>query len=405
MNPPKRPPWRIDVWTTPRDDDDVNDECRNNNASRTTTAQQKRRRRPKNVSFGGEEEEEEEEDQEETLKLKQIPFLCALEKRNVEFNAAHATQECLRHFGLPVVLRDRKRILRRNKEDPAKKKTSSNGEQQSSTTALLTLSEIRGNVKWGWAREATKSGVKEAKRGRFMIALKAFDRAIELDPKHVDAYVARGAVLAKNTDSEKMTVSRRVECLEEARRDFKLALELEEGNEDAKKYLEKVEEELLELRRKAKQTSSVVVVAAMPANKKKISATTRVSSGGGSGVLPADRARLEQREKNKDRIEFTNKSINTGNASGAQKNALEEDKEMTEFLEAEIEAEMVRKEKEKHRKEKKKRKRKKKEKKSKHRKKKSRKKSSSSSGGGGSSSSSSSSISSSSSSSSTSSSS
>ena len=91
---------------------------------------------------------------------------------------------------------DRKRILRRNKEDPAKKKTSSNGEQQSSTTALLTLSEIRGNVKWG-GREATKSGVKEAKRGRFMIALKAFDRAIELDPKHVDAYVARGAVLAK----------------------------------------------------------------------------------------------------------------------------------------------------------------------------------------------------------------
>ena len=67
-----------------------------------------------------------------------------------------------------------------------------------------------------------------------MIALKAFDRAIELDPKHVDAHVARGAVLAKNTDSEKMTVSRRVECLEEARRDFKLALELEEGNEDAK---------------------------------------------------------------------------------------------------------------------------------------------------------------------------
>ena len=63
-------------------------------------------------------------------------------------------------------------------------------------------------------------------------------------------------------------------------------------------------------------------------------------------MLPADRARLEQREKNKDRIEFTNKSINTGNASGAQKNALEEDKEMTEFLEAEIEAEMVRKEKE-----------------------------------------------------------
>ena len=395
MNPPKRPPWRIDVWT-PRDDD--SDESRNPSrttttsssppaGSRPTTAQQKRR--PKNVSFGEEEEEEEEEERLKEAK-NQIPFLCALEKWNLEFNAAHATKECLRHFGLPVVLRDRKRILRRNK-DPAKK-TSGSGEQQSSTTAL-TLSEIRGNVKWGWAREATKSGVKEAKRGRFMIALKAFDRAIELDPKHVDAHVARGAVLAKNTDSEKMTVSRRVECLEEARRDFKLALELEEGNEDAKKYLEKVEEELLELRRKAKQTSSVVVVAAMPANKKKISAMTRVSSGGGSGVLPADRARLEQREKNKDRIEFTNKSINTGYASGAQKNALEEDKEMTEFLEAEIEAEMVRKEKEKHRKEKKKRKRKKKEKKSKHRKKKSRKKSSSSSGGGGSSSSSSSSIS------------
>ena len=92
-----------------------------------------------------------------------------------------------------------------------------------------------------------------------------------------------------------MTVSRRVECLEEARRDFKLALELEEGNEDAKKYLEKVEEELLELRRKAKQTSSVVVVAAMPANRENFG--DREFRWGGSGVLPADRARLEQREE------------------------------------------------------------------------------------------------------------
>ena len=308
---------------------------------------------------------------------RRIPFLTALETKNLEFNAQHATRECLRHFGLPVVLKDRKRLKQRNSNSTTTNITNRNEKKSGKNTTELTLSEIRGNVKWGWAREATKTGVKEAKRGHFMIALKAFDRAIELDSKHVDAYVARGAVLAKNTDSEKMTVSRRVECLEEARRDFRLALEMEEGHEDAKKYLEKVEEELLELREKLEKQRVPVVVA----TKRKISAATRISS---SGVLPADRARLEQREKDEDRIEITNNGINkNGNGNGiltnTQKNALEEDKEMTEFLEAEIEAEMARKEKEKHRKEKKKRKRKKKEKKSKHKKKKSRKKSSSSS--------------------------
>ena len=311
-------------------------------------------------------------------KTRRIPFLTALETKNLEFNAQHATRECLRHFGLPVVLKDRKRLKRRNSNSATTNITNRNEKKSGKNTTELTLSEIRGNVKWGWAREATKTGVKEAKRGHFMIALKAFDRAIELDSKHVDAYVARGAVLAKNTDSEKMTVSRRVECLEEARRDFRLALEMEEGHEDAKKYLEKVEEELLELREKLEKQRVPVVVA----TKRKISAATRISSSG--GVLPADRARLEQREKDEDRIEITNNGINkNGNGNGiltnTQKNALEEDKEMTEFLEAEIEAEMARKEKEKHRKEKKKRKRKKKEKKSKHKKKKSRKKSSSSS--------------------------
>ena len=308
-------------------------------------------------------------------KTRRIPFLTALETKNLEFNAQHATRECLRHFGLPVVLKDRKRLKRRNSNSTTTNITNRNEKKSGKNTTELTLSEIRGNVKWGWAREATKTGVKEAKRGHFMIALKAFDRAIELDSKHVDAYVARGAVLAKNTDSEKMTVSRRVECLEEARRDFRLALEMEEGHEDAKKYLEKVEEELLELREKLEKQRVPVVVA----TKRKISAATRISSSG--GVLPADRARLEQREKDEDRIEITNNGINkNGNGNGiltnTQKNALEEDKEMTEFLEAEIEAEMARKEKEKHRKEKKKRKRKKKEKKSKHKKKKSRKKSS-----------------------------
>ena len=314
----------------------------------------------------------------EEKKTRRIPFLTALETKNLEFNAQHATRECLRHFGLPVVLKDRKRMKRRNSNSITTNTTNRNEKKSGKNTTELTLSEIRGNVKWGWAREATKTGVKEAKRGHFMIALKAFDRAIELDSKHVDAYVARGAVLAKNTDSEKMTVSRRVECLEEARRDFRLALEMEEGHEDAKKYLEKVEEELLELREKLEKQRVPVVVA----TKRKISAATRISSSG--GVLPADRARLEQREKDEDRIEITNNGINkNGNGNGiltnTQKNALEEDKEMTEFLEAEIEAEMARKEKEKHRKEKKKRKRKKKEKKSKHKKKKSRKKSSSSS--------------------------
>ena len=322
-------------------------------------------------------------------KTRRIPFLTALETKNLEFNAQHATRECLRHFGLPVVLKDRKRLKRRNSNSTTTNITNRNEKKSGKNTTELTLSEIRGNVKWGWAREATKTGVKEAKRGHFMIALKAFDRAIELDSKHVDAYVARGAVLAKNTDSEKMTVSRRVECLEEARRDFRLALEMEEGHEDAKKYLEKVEEELLELREKLEKQRVPVVVA----TKRKISAATRISSSG--GVLPADRARLEQREKDEDRIEITNNGINkNGNGNGiltnTQKNALEEDKEMTEFLEAEIEAEMARKEKEKHRKEKKKRKRKKKEKKSKHKKKKSRKKSSSSSESSSSSSSSSS---------------
>ena len=47
---------------------------------------------------------------------KTIPFLTALERKNLEFNAQHATRDCLRHFGLPVVLKDRKRMKRRNND-------------------------------------------------------------------------------------------------------------------------------------------------------------------------------------------------------------------------------------------------------------------------------------------------
>jgi tetratricopeptide (TPR) repeat protein len=53
--------------------------------------------------------------------------------------------------------------------------------------------QIRKEQDIEWAQERVKRGVRYAKSRQFAEAIKAYDQALSLDNKHVDAYVARGA--------------------------------------------------------------------------------------------------------------------------------------------------------------------------------------------------------------------
>ena len=70
----------------------------------------------------------------EEKKTRRIPFLTALETKNLEFNAQHAPRECLRHFGLPVVLKERKRMKRRNSNSITTNTTNRNEKKSGKNT-------------------------------------------------------------------------------------------------------------------------------------------------------------------------------------------------------------------------------------------------------------------------------
>ena len=58
------------------------------------------------------------------------------------------------------------------------------------------MGEIRGNCKWAWAKESACQGALATRAERYEEAEKCFEQAIGLDPKHVRAYVGRGACYA-----------------------------------------------------------------------------------------------------------------------------------------------------------------------------------------------------------------
>lgn len=58
------------------------------------------------------------------------------------------------------------------------------------------MGEIRGNCKWAWAKESACQGALATRAERYEEAEKCFEQALGLDPKHVRAYVGRGACYA-----------------------------------------------------------------------------------------------------------------------------------------------------------------------------------------------------------------
>ena len=60
----------------------------------------------------------------------------------------------------------------------------------------VTFEELRAEQNRSWAAQSVAKGVVHAHAGRNVEAVSSYKHAIELDPRHTDAYVARGAVFA-----------------------------------------------------------------------------------------------------------------------------------------------------------------------------------------------------------------
>ena len=94
------------------------------------------------------------------------------------------------------------------------------------------MGEIRGNCKWAWAKESACQGALATRAERYEEAEKCFEQAIGLDPKHVRAYVGRGACYA---NQRKYAV---------ALKDFDRALEIVPDDARATSYKAAVTEKM-----------------------------------------------------------------------------------------------------------------------------------------------------------------
>ena len=94
------------------------------------------------------------------------------------------------------------------------------------------MGEIRGNCKWAWAKESACQGALATRAERYEEAEKCFEQALGLDPKHVRAYVGRGACYA---NQRKYAA---------ALKDFDRALEIVPDDERAMSYKAAVTEKM-----------------------------------------------------------------------------------------------------------------------------------------------------------------
>ncbi|DBB07868.1 TPA: hypothetical protein ACH3X3_009268 [Trebouxia sp. C0006] len=94
---------------------------------------------------------------------------------------------------------------------------------------------LKAQLKLGWSSEAVKQGVAHAKKGEYDAALGCYKKALDLDRRNVDAWVARGAAYA-NQHAFPKAVS-----------DFQTALEIEPGHVNASKYLRVTEQHMTQL--------------------------------------------------------------------------------------------------------------------------------------------------------------
>eukprot|EP00877_Chromochloris_zofingiensis_P008796 jgi/Chrzof1/416/Cz01g15040.t1 len=91
---------------------------------------------------------------------------------------------------------------------------------------------IRQQINHAWSNEAVRRGVAAAKSGDYKEAHRCYDKALDMNPTNVDAYVARGAAHA----NQKQLLA--------AIKDFQHALDLDGQNVNAAKYLEATQQHL-----------------------------------------------------------------------------------------------------------------------------------------------------------------
>ncbi|KAK9916720.1 hypothetical protein WJX75_006234 [Coccomyxa subellipsoidea] len=101
------------------------------------------------------------------------------------------------------------------------------------------LEDLRESLKLGikavWSQEAVRRGVAAAKNGDYENAHKCYARALELDRRNVDAWVARGAAHANDRN------------FQQAAQDFETALEIKPDDSNAAKYLEATKDRMTQL--------------------------------------------------------------------------------------------------------------------------------------------------------------
>jgi len=77
-----------------------------------------------------------------------------------------------------------------------------------------------------WAKETVAVGISYAKSGDYTKAMQCYKQALDVDPDHIDAFVARGAAFAN------------VGLLEDAIQQFERALKVDPHDKNALKYLD-----------------------------------------------------------------------------------------------------------------------------------------------------------------------
>ncbi|KAL3139727.1 hypothetical protein ABBQ38_004032 [Trebouxia sp. C0009 RCD-2024] len=94
---------------------------------------------------------------------------------------------------------------------------------------------LKSQLRLAWSGEAVKQGVAHAKKAEYDTALGCYKKALELDRRNVDAWVARGAAYANQ------------HAFPKAISDFQTALEIEPGHVNASKYLRVTEQHMVQL--------------------------------------------------------------------------------------------------------------------------------------------------------------
>lgn len=92
------------------------------------------------------------------------------------------------------------------------------------------VDEVKGAVRGSWAEESVRRGIDFAKRGDYVTAIKCYEQALELDPRHADAFVAKGAALANQGK------------FKDAAMDLEKALKINPRVHNAQKYLDGIEQ-------------------------------------------------------------------------------------------------------------------------------------------------------------------